>query len=154
MFRWSHGKIVWPWQFHPTIGNQNRTPEIVGRADNFLQVSTKQIHGASACSAGADMIVYDRGLLLLAGLVWEKYCSGWKFTIVYDQTNRLHIWTGPSTAWTLASRLPEPSLARVVECFLRSKHSFVCFIAHFHWLYTSQILRNQICSKSKFSKFD
>ena len=34
------------------------------------------LEGATAssidCSAGADTIVYDRGLLLLAGLVWEK----------------------------------------------------------------------------------
>ena len=28
--------------------------------------------GHAACSAGAKMIIYDRGLLLLAGLVWEK----------------------------------------------------------------------------------
>ena len=41
-----------------------------------------------ACSAGAEKIVYDRGLLLLVGLVREKYYSGWKITIVYDQANR------------------------------------------------------------------
>jgi len=46
-------------------------------------------------------------------------------------------------ALILDSRFPEPSLARVVECFLRSIHSFVCFIDHFHWLYTSEILRNR-----------
>jgi len=35
-------------------------------------------------------LVLMRGLLLQAGLVWEKkYCSGRKITIVYDQANRL-----------------------------------------------------------------
>ena len=44
---------------------------ILALAEQAVYVCTKFVlpHANTACSAGADMIVYDRGLLLLAGLV-------------------------------------------------------------------------------------
>ena len=36
--------------------------------------------------------VNDRGLFIVGWFgVREKCCSGWKFKIVYDQANRLHV---------------------------------------------------------------
>jgi len=39
-----------------------------------------------------DYLLFERGLFTIGWFdVKEKYCSGWKFTIVYDQANRLHV---------------------------------------------------------------
>jgi len=40
----------------------------------------------SACLVGWFVLLLVHEEVLLAGCVREKYCSGWKFTIVYDKS--------------------------------------------------------------------
>jgi len=74
--------------------------------------------------------------LLLAGLVWEKNTvPGWKFTIVYEQANRLLILICKQRSISSPTFFFLINLLMRIHCFIFDQ-KFVCILLYFLFLYS------------------
>ena len=91
----------------------------------------------SACSAGAETIVYDRGLLLLAGLVQEKNTVLARNLRSFTTERRGRVWN--TSNFRVEARLSgecriglqqEPTLVRNISCQRLTETVGEMFLGH------------------------